>query len=333
MKISVALCTYNGERYLPAQLASIASQIRLPDELVVCDDGSNDNTTVLLSAFSGTVPFPVNVMKNDHRLGTALNFGKAISLCGGDIVVLADQDDIWYQNKLACIDEVFCASPEVGLVFSNGKLIDELGADLEQTLWQSTHFSRFEKLAIQRGMAFDVELRRNVITGATVAFRADWKELVLPIPASGWVHDHWIALLIAAVSPVKFIDKALIEYRCHSTQQLGVTGKRSLAELWQRTKALSDPDIYCRAANSYACLQKRIQHHNRNQHGHHTVLQKLDKKITHLRLRGSLPASRWSRLPIIWKELVNFGYFRYSQGLPSSILDFFGKTKCSSRLP
>lgn len=332
MKISVALCTYNGAHYLPAQLASIACQIRLPDELVVCDDGSSDNTVVLLSAFSKTVPFPVNVIKNDLRLGTARNFGKAISLCDGDIITLADQDDVWHPNKLACIYKVFCASPEVGLVFSNGKLIDGLGAPLEQTLWQSANFSRLEKFAMQRGMAFDVELRRNVITGATVAFRAYWKQLVLPIPASGWVHDHWIALLIAAVSPVKFIDKALIEYRCHSTQQLGLTGKRSFAELWRRTKALSDPDIYCRAAINYVRIQQRIQHHKTKEHDYHNVLQKLDKKIVHLRLRGSLPTSRWSRLPIIWKELINLGYFRYSLGIPSSIMDFFAPPP-SSRLP
>ena len=99
-KISVALCTYNGERFLRQQLESIQQQSRLPDELVVCDDRSRDQTVAIVREFATSVSFPVVIVQNPETLGSSRNFEKAIRLCTGDLIALSDQDDIWYPNRL-----------------------------------------------------------------------------------------------------------------------------------------------------------------------------------------------------------------------------------------
>ena len=100
-RISVAMCTYNGEKYLHQQLASIAQQTRLPEEMVVCDDCSSDSTPEIIEEFARTVPFPVRFFRNPQNLGSTKNFEKAIGLCTGDMIALCDQDDIWMPEKLA----------------------------------------------------------------------------------------------------------------------------------------------------------------------------------------------------------------------------------------
>lgn len=91
--ISTAMCTYNGEKYLREQLESIARQTLLPNELVVCDDCSSDETVEIIQDFSRNAPFSVRLMINENNLGFAKNFEKAITLCSGEIIVLSDQDD------------------------------------------------------------------------------------------------------------------------------------------------------------------------------------------------------------------------------------------------
>jgi len=95
MKISVAMCTYNGSRFLENQLNSIGAQEVQPFELVICDDGSTDSTVQIIEAFRETVSFPVHLHRNSTNLGSTRNFQEAIELCRGDIIALCDQDDYW----------------------------------------------------------------------------------------------------------------------------------------------------------------------------------------------------------------------------------------------
>ncbi|MBC7931137.1 MAG: glycosyltransferase, partial [Rubrivivax sp.] len=94
-RLSIAMCTYDGGRYLAEQLASIAAQTRAPDELVVCDDRSRDETTSIVRRFAETAPFPVRLYVNEQNLGSTRNFEKAIGLCEGELIALSDQDDVW----------------------------------------------------------------------------------------------------------------------------------------------------------------------------------------------------------------------------------------------
>src|ERR1022692_2995726 len=105
LSISVAMCTFDGGRFLSAQLESIAAQTRPPDELVVCDDGSSDASGNIIKDFARRAAFPTRLVVNDKHLGSTKNFEQAISLCQGTIVALADQDDVWYPHKLQRIEK------------------------------------------------------------------------------------------------------------------------------------------------------------------------------------------------------------------------------------
>ena len=96
---SVAMCTYNGARFLGAQLASVAAQARAPDELVVCDDRSTDETARVVEEFAAAAPFRVRLHVNERNLGTTRNFERAVSLCEGDLIALSDQDDVWAEGR------------------------------------------------------------------------------------------------------------------------------------------------------------------------------------------------------------------------------------------
>jgi glycosyltransferase involved in cell wall biosynthesis len=124
-QISVALCTYNGERFLARQLASIQQQTRTPDELVVCDDCSTDSTIEILKDFAASAGFPVRIIRNEQNLGFVANFEQAIRLCQGDLIALCDQDDIWYPTRLERSQQEFAAHPEAGLVFSDADVMDD----------------------------------------------------------------------------------------------------------------------------------------------------------------------------------------------------------------
>ena len=105
-KVSVFLCTFNGEKFLPEQLSSVSAQTRLPDELIAIDDSSSDDTMSILHDFAAKSTFPVQVLRNEHNLGVTANFARAVSACSGDFIVPCDQDDIWLPNKLATLAEV-----------------------------------------------------------------------------------------------------------------------------------------------------------------------------------------------------------------------------------
>ena len=124
MTISVAMATFNGARYLREQLDSICRQSRLPTELIVCDDGSTDDTVAILRAFAAEAPFRVVVDAHGQRLGFNANFLRAVALCPGDLVALCDQDDVWDERKLAVCAPVF-DDPAVMTVTHRVRVVNE----------------------------------------------------------------------------------------------------------------------------------------------------------------------------------------------------------------
>src|SRR5262245_17891451 len=208
---SVALCTCNGAAYLPDQLASIAAQTRVPDELVVRDDASDDDTAAVVQAFAARVAFPVRFERNAVRLGSVRNFDGAIAACTGDLIALCDQDDVWRPDKLKAIERRFHESPDVGLVFSDAELVDAALQPIGARLWERVGFdSRRQRFWRTRG-ALTTLVPGRIVTGATLAFRSTFRALVLPTPEgiAPMIHDGWIALAIAAVADVDLIAEPL----------------------------------------------------------------------------------------------------------------------------
>jgi hypothetical protein len=217
--ISVALCTYNGQRFLEEQLASLETQERRPDELVVCDDRSMDKTVPMLESFARTASFPVRIHVNPVNLGSTMNFDRAMRLCAGSLIAFCDQDDIWHSTRLSACARVLQEDPGLGLVFSNGQLIDDTGAQSPARLWDQFTFNSAIRERIRHGDMLPL-VRYRFVTGATVMFRTQLREYICPA-AGEWIHDGWTAAIAACVARVGFIDEPLIAYRIHQQQQVG----------------------------------------------------------------------------------------------------------------
>lgn len=314
MRISVALCTYNGALFLRDQLESIAAQTRRPDELVVCDDCSTDSTRQIIEEFIQQAPFPVRHYCNRANLGSSKNFEQAIGLCEGDIIALADQDDYWYNHKLERIESVFDPLPNVGLLFSDADVVDSRRKPLGYRLWQSSRFDQKQQTQM-RVNALSVLLRHPVVTGAAMAFRIQHRNLLLPIGA-GWVHDEWIALLIAAVSRIEIIEEPLMQYRKHDANQLGVEG----VSIGERLHAglSTDPKIYLDRFQQFEVLRQHIEKHMPNQSA---LVAEIDGKMTHFQVRGTLPDAHVRRILPIAKELMAGRYSRYSASALNALRD------------
>jgi glycosyltransferase involved in cell wall biosynthesis len=312
-KISIALCTYNGARYLQEQLDSIAEQTRLPDELVVCDDGSTDETPEIIARFAARAPFAVRSHRNEKNLGSTQNFAKAIGLCAGELIVLSDQDDVWMPRKLERLAAAFAAEPRPAAVNSDAELVDAQLRGTGRRLWENVGFTPVGQRAAENGRLIDVLLGHNVVTGATLAFRASYRDLILPIPEN-CVHDAWIALLLAAVADWAIIRESLVLYRQHADNQIG-GGKRSLRKALSNTSAVYAQEAGCldsalQRLRSFPCLLIKAG-----------ALEMLLAKIAHLKARASLPRFLLKRWPIVFRELAAGRYRLYSNGWKSVIRD------------
>ena len=221
--ISIAMCTYNGERFLREQTESFVRQSRLPDQLVICDDGSTDATRSCLTEFARTSPFPVELRFNTTTLGVARNFEQALMACTSDYVALCDQDDRWIPTKLQRLAELLDANPNAGFACSDADLIDKRGRSINRTLWEIQRLNPptvYGRLPFERR---DYLVRSNCVTGATMMLRRDrlWNCLA-PIPPS-WIHDHWLVVLCEILNTTGCMCPDLLtQYRLHPGQTIGV---------------------------------------------------------------------------------------------------------------
>jgi len=308
------MCTYNGERFLQEQLASIAQQTRLPDELVVCDDASTDRTAATVREFAASAPYPVRVLENERNLGFAANFERAIGLCNGDLIALSDQDDIWYPNRLERCQQELVDHPEVGLVFSDADIIDEQNRQQEKTLWQRLGFAGERERQLLDGQ-YTVLAKHRFVTGATVMFRAALRDRCLPI-AEGWIHDEWIVLITAAFFDLRPIREPLIRYRIHGSQQVGfrnkleqrVQGKSRAQRHWGRlAESVKDLAKVCDALSAMVLDKDR------------EVLPAYQQHLQFLSFRANLPARRLARLGPILARYSQYGV--HATGLASVLKD------------
>jgi glycosyltransferase involved in cell wall biosynthesis len=319
-RFSVALCTYNGARFLGEQLATYVAQDRRPDELVVCDDGSTDETLAILQRFSATSPFEVRIEVNTEKLGVVGNFARAIGLCTGDYIALSDQDDVWMPQKLQRIGEVFDANPGVGMCFTDAVAIDAAGNSLGYTLWDAVRFTHGERKAARRGRLLDVLLRHYVVTGATLAFRAIYRDVILPIPPHS-LHDAWIGLLIAAVTEGHAIDEPLIGYRQHENQTSGGERVLNLFAQTNRARGQTLDGLETNAARFASARQRLAESRYASAAG--DTLRLFDQKLTHARARAQMRRTGTFRLPIVWRELLSGRYYRYSHAWKAPAADLF----------
>jgi glycosyltransferase involved in cell wall biosynthesis len=176
-RISVALATFNGEANLSSQLDSIVSQALLPMELVVCDDGSTDNTINILEEFRERAPFPVRIHQNNANLGVTENFILAASLCSADYVAFCDQDDLWLNKKILVCDSAAEAHRPSLILHScdefrveAGRMIHTLTRRLPRSVLIDGHLAN--PSTIWLGMSMVV--RRKMLEGIA-RYQAAWR--------------------------------------------------------------------------------------------------------------------------------------------------------------
>ena len=335
LRISVALATYNGSAYLKEQLHSIAAQTRLPSEVVVCDDLSTDETSRIVEEFAAAAPFPVRFFRNQTNLGSTKNFERAIGLCEGDLISLCDQDDVWLPEKLEKLETSLLAAPDSQLSFCDGDVVDENLRPMNWRIWETIRFDRNEQQLFAGGKALEVLLDHNVVTGAAMLFRADFRDLVLPFPVDlmhdGWkvIHDGWIALLAAAVSKLIFVAEPLIKYRQHSHQQLGVLSAIADSNVPPPRFTIDGALASARRQNTFSpeihflkTIEGRLAA-NDTKYSSEAARAELKTRIDHLETRADMSRSFANRVPTVLRELLTFRYHRYSNGWSSAAKDLW----------
>lgn len=324
MKVSVAICTYNGAKFIEEQLRSILSQSRIPDEIVLRDDRSTDGTLELAGALLRSFPGRVDLRRNEQRFGVSRNFEGAIRACSGDAIFLSDQDDVWMPDKVDHMAGLLERDPEISWLFSDATCIDEQGARLSGSLWRTFGLNRRVAEGFRSGRAFEEILKAPRITGATMAVRARAARIALPV-GPGWVHDHWISMLLAYLGEqVVAIERPLISYRIHAAQEIGVRAT-TLAHRLKRSRSTGGPQYLEEAAQVAGFLSEadararasgiEVPATRRRRGG---------SKVRHLEARGKMREAAYpAALAMALQELAG-GRYRYSYSRFAFLKDAFG---------
>lgn len=221
------MCTYNGAGYLQQQLDSIAQQTHKPDEIIICDDASDDNSLFIVSTFAQHSGLNVRIHQNARNLGYVKNFEKAMSLCTQDLVFLCDQDDLWQPSKIEKIVGAFNAEPNVGLVLHDFSWIDEFNQPYpgpnDNYGPMKLNSSQLPQEIKDNSISIFMEPYPRAWCGCMMAYRRSYHDVLLPIfPGKG--HDDWILKVLAPITDTRFIADPLIHYRMHQ----GNTNRRDL---------------------------------------------------------------------------------------------------------
>ena len=214
----MALCLYNGEKYINDQLSSILNQTIPPLEIVICDDGSTDNGISKACALLDLHLVNYRIIRNTVNRGVANNFLNAIKLCTSEYVFTSDQDDLWREDKAANILDVFEKNPSAMLVFSDGDLIDSDNVSLNCTIWESVGIT---DIMLTECKWFDYMLPKHIVTGATMAIKKELIEDIEYVP-EGFIHDEWFALKAAIKNAMFACPEKLIRYRQHTSNVIGM---------------------------------------------------------------------------------------------------------------
>jgi hypothetical protein len=209
----------------------------------------------------------------------------------------------------------------LGFAFTDAEICDDGAQPLGYTLWSSVGFTPAMQAHCRAGKAFEAILRQNIVTGATMAFAARFKPLLLPIDPR-WFHDGWIALLIAATgTAVEIIQEPLVYYRQHETQAVGALRRSFLQQV--RNARNMGRDVFAEHAEMYQAAYERLSAVGTDVPLLPEALPKLQEKVRHFRTRSDIRLRHRGRLLPSLTELLTLRYRRYSMGWKSFAQDLF----------
>ncbi len=204
MKISIALATYNGEKYIRDQLRSFSDQTKKPDEIIVSDDCSYDRTIQIIEEFAKDAPFKVKIFKNKLNKGYCSNFNNALMKTTGDLVFLSDQDDVWFKNKINDITNIALKS-EALLFMNNAELTDS-----------ELNISGLNKIDQMKNLGASQD---KFVMGCCSAVKRELLEIVLPIDSSFNAHDTWISWFADFMHAKEVHPQPMQYYRRHESNE------------------------------------------------------------------------------------------------------------------
>lgn len=323
-RCAVVLCTYNGERFLSAQLESLRAQTVQPSVYVLSDDASIDGTWALLQAFASdrlNAGCEVILHRNDDNLGYVRHFEQALQRADADVLFPCDQDDVWHPHKIERMLAMFAARTDLLVLHGDARLVNGDGQSLGRRLFEVLEVTPDEIKAMHEGRAFDVLLRRNIVTGAVMAMRRRLLPLALPV-GEGWAHDEWIAILGAIHGDVDTLDEVLIDYRQHGGNQIGVR-ERTLVQKHLGV-GVGRREFLRRLVSRQKALFMHLELQEEGDQTFAAGLANVRDRFEHARFRASLGPRSWLKLPGIYGEWRAGRYSRYGSGWRSAISDWLG---------
>ncbi|PWS27242.1 glycosyltransferase family 2 protein [Pedobacter yonginense] len=203
--VSIALCTYNGEKFLRQQLESILQQTYKNIEVIIIDDCSTDNTAAIINEYAQEYHI-IKFLQNERNLGFSKNFEKAIESCTGEYLCLSDQDDIWEKNK---VEQLYKNIDNHALIYHDSDFIDES----DQRIGEESMFTRYN---MYEGSSALPLILSNCISGHATMFSKKLLPYLLPFDKR-FYHDWWLAYVAFNIGSVKYLNQILVHYRQHES--------------------------------------------------------------------------------------------------------------------
>jgi glycosyltransferase involved in cell wall biosynthesis len=329
MSISIALTTFNGERFLRRQLASLADQTVSPSELVVSDDKSRDDTLRILFRFAKTAPFPVHISQPKSRLGYRRNFMRVAKLCKSELIAFCDQDDIWEPNKLQIMQREF-ADPRVLLAFHGASLINKSETKMGRIHARRKDKIHYKPLALPPNMI--IPGFSQVVRSSLVRFTRLHRISADPYhPDQRMPHDLWYPFWASVLGHTVHVPAPLVRYRQHGENASGwikhwsaayIAHQVRNAEFYARSNAVSiasrlqllQRSQKLAAGDEADRIKAAIEHYNTLAHRH-------DQRW------GLYTTKRWSGRVRTLASLIRSGVYTDgkcdSLGLDALLLDTF----------
>ena len=218
--ISVAMATYNGEKYILEQLESIFKQTVTVDEIVIVDDCSQDSTVSLIKDFMERHSMcNIRFYENENNLGYKKNFYKALSLCEGEIIFLSDQDDIWKEQKVEVLSKILTEHEEISLVSSSFMQVDGQGNKNDENKKAYQKKIRENELI---NVPIEDLLFHNVSQGCSMAMKKEIRDIYIEHFKEELPHDRMLNVIASMKKKCYYLNEPLFYYRIHDNNTIGL---------------------------------------------------------------------------------------------------------------
>lgn len=217
MRISVCIATYNGEKYIEAQLNSIIDQLDTDDEIIIVDDCSKDDTLNIIRSIGDS---RIKIYLNEVNRGHVYSFNRAIELATKKIIFMSDQDDVWKNNRLILMKEKLLNSSAL-LLTSNSEFINSVGNKIDFKIDGVDEINSFKYL----NNIIDIFRGKTNYYGCAMVFKSEFKKIILPMPNYVESHDLWMAMAANLIKSNLHSNDITLERRIHGSNASVVNRK------------------------------------------------------------------------------------------------------------